>query len=283
MVIKDIVKRPLLRGLNAYLKWKREQKWSKQASQWRKKISYKETESICDTSQYLILAPHSDDEWIGCSQIISRFKNVVILNMDMPGGDSPEMHKDRYLEMHTLANKYNKELLTIGADKTQSLKDYICTIRPDFICLPHFFDWHPEHIKVMEYLRQALKVCEYNGEIMMYQVSLPLHPDFVNCIAPLDIKAFKQKWETFKKGYKTQTFISYPRFMANERINGALADSYAAEVYSIETSCNWLENFDTMLLSDAEIEDVKANLSDISLTRENVIKYKNARLLTAFH
>lgn len=278
MVIKDIVKRPLLIMLNAYLKWKREYNWSKQASQWRKKTSFKETESISDTSKYLILAPHSDDEWIGCSQIISRCKNVVILNMDMPGGDSPEMHKDRYLEMHTLAKDYKKELLTIGADKTQSLKDFICTIRPDFICLPHFFDWHPEHIQVMRYLRQALTECSYSGKILMYQVSLPFHPEYVNCIVPLDKKAFKQKWETFKEVYKTQTFISYPRFMSNERINGALSNTYAAEVYSVEEYCKWMESFESMLLSDAEKEDVKANLQDISLTRENVIKYKNARL-----
>lgn len=267
MVIKDLVKRPILRALNAYLKWKREQKWSKQALQWRKTISFKETESISDTSKYLILAPHSDDEWIGCSQIISRCKNVVILNMDMPGGDSLEMHKDRYLEMHTLSKEYNKELLTIGTNKTQSLKDYICTIRPDFICLPHFFDWHPEHIQVMEYLRQALKMCEYKGKIIMYQVSLPLHPDFVNCIAPLDIKTFKQKWVTFKEVYRTQTFISYPRFMANERINGALADSYAAEVYSVNESRKWLHDFEFMLLSNEERNKVKLNLSDISIIR----------------
>lgn len=273
MVIKDIVKRPLLMVLNVYLKWKREQKWRKQASQWREKISYKETESISDTSKYLILAPHSDDEWIGCSQIISRCKNVVILNMDMSGGDSQEMHKERYLEMRTLANKYNKELLTIGTDKTQSLKDYICTITPDYICLPHFFDWHPEHIQVMEYLHQALKASEYKGKIMMYQVSLPLHPDYVNCIVPLDKKAFKQKWEAFKKIYKTQTFISYPRFMANERINGSLSDSYAAEVYSVEVSCRWLESFESMLLSDAEIEDVKANLPDISIIRSLIATF----------
>lgn len=275
----NLIKRPIIAVLHSFSKWKREHLWHKQTRYWRKVLSPKETASIDNVSRYLILAPHSDDEWIGCSQIITHCENAAILNMDMPGGDSKEMHEERFGEMSLLANRFNRLILTVGENKADSLVEIIASIKPEYICLPHFFDWHPEHIQVMQYLRQALTQVSYNGKILMYQVSLPMHPDLANCIAPLDKKAFKQKWETFKEVYKTQTFISYPRFMANERINGALASSYAAEVYSKSDVKQWLGVFEVLLLTSVELEEARGNLQDISETRKNVMKYLNARTM----
>ena len=275
----NLIKRPIIAVLNSFSRWKRELLWCKQTRYWRSVLVPKSMDSMDTASRYLILAPHSDDEWIGCSQIITQCENAVILNMDMPGGDSKEMHKERFGEMGLLANRFNRLIMTVGENKAESLAEIIASLKPDYICLPHFFDWHPEHIQVMQYLRQALTQVSYSGKVLMYQVSLPMHPDFVNCVVPLDKKTFKQKWEIFKVVYKTQTFLSYPRFMANERINGALDNSYAAEVYSKNDINQWLGGFEVLLLTSSEIEEARNSLQDIAVTRKNVMKYLNARTM----
>lgn len=265
-----MIKRLLLKEYNAFLKYRRECKWRKQTRYWRRVINQKDTLRIDENARYLILAPHADDEWIGCSQIIKKCKNVIVLNMDMPGGDSEEMHQTRYRELSALAAKYNKPLLTIGTYKSDSLRELIETNKPDYICLPFFFDWHPEHIQVMQYLREALENVSFAVKIMMYQVSLPLHPKVINCSVPLKKSDFLDKWNVFEEIYKTQTKIAFRRFMANEQINGALDGSYASEVYCVMTKEEWIDNFDKFLLSDKETQDVKIELQDISITRNKV-------------
>lgn len=275
-----MIKSLLIKVYNFYLKKKRELEWLRQVHYWRKRIPFKETKPIDNDASYLILAPHSDDEWIGCSQIIKTCKDVIILNMDMQGGDTEEMHRTRYLEMETLASKYGRRLLTVGNEKEISLAEIIAEVKPDFICLPFFFDWHPEHIRVMKFLNQALLNSLYQGRILMYQVSLPIDSGFVNVSAPMSKEELGDKWSTFKETYKTQTMIAYKRFMANERINGAISGAYAAEVYvALEVSA-WHESLDKLLLTPCEIDEVKSNLMDLTLTRNNVIKYVDKRRIS---
>ena len=49
--------------------------WKKDAKFIRKTLSEKELLTIDKQARILILAPHSDDEWIGCSQIVRFFPN----------------------------------------------------------------------------------------------------------------------------------------------------------------------------------------------------------------
>ena len=67
----------------------------------------------CDTQlhkgEILIIAPHSDDEWIGCSQLLLNYEDCVICNMDMEGGDDPDIHIQRLRETESLANLFNKK------------------------------------------------------------------------------------------------------------------------------------------------------------------------------
>lgn len=265
-----MIKRLLLKAYNAFLKYRRESKWRKQTRYWRGVINEKNTLRIDENARYLILAPHADDEWIGCSQIIKKCKNAIVLNMDMPGGDTNEMHQIRYREMSTLVSKYNKTLLTVGQDKVGSLRGYIDEEKPDYICLPFFFDWHPEHIQVMQHLREALLGVPYDGKVMMYQVSLPLHPDVINCSVPLNKKDFMEKWNVFEEIYKTQTKIAYKRFMANEQINGALDGSYASEVYCVMNKEEWERNIDVCVLTEKEVDEVKVSFQDITYVRNQI-------------
>ena len=64
--------------------------------------------------------------------------------------------------------------------------------------------------------------------------------------------------------------------MANEQINGALANAYAAEIYVVNPSDAWLNMFDYLLTSE-EKEIIKNNLSDITFVRDTVNRFLNRR------
>ena len=62
-------------------------KWHIQTIYLRRSIACHLTQTNELKGKILILAPHSDDEWIGCGQLIVDHSNdVVICNMDMSGG-----------------------------------------------------------------------------------------------------------------------------------------------------------------------------------------------------
>lgn len=276
MCLPSIIKKPILTVLRSYHKYKQEKVWKQQTKYWREKISPKQLMNIPHYEKILILAPHDDDEWIGCSHFIRNYQNAFVCNMDMDGGDTSEMHAVRLQEMKNLASMFGREFITIDKDKTTSLKKIVLEKRPDYICVPCFFDWHPEHIQVMNILKEVLILSKYSCQVVMYQVSLPIPPSLCNMVIPFNYRTFEYKWNTFVNVYPTQIKIAYKRFMANEQINGALANAYAAEVYVVNSSNDWLNMFDYLLTSE-EKEIIKNNLSDITFVRDTINEFLNKR------
>ena len=176
----------------------------------------------------LVLMPHSDDEWIGCSALLRVGVARTVMNMDMPGGDDASTHSLRRREAERMAEHYGYELLQYSRD---TLKGLLQT--PDVVvAVPCFIDWHPEHHQVMDLFRDAADDVDFLGDVLMYQVSLPMPDVLVNAAMPLSRDDLKEKWLLFYKTYKTQRFMQTKRFEAHERIAGAFCGAYAAEVYS---------------------------------------------------
>lgn len=276
MYLPSIIKKPILTVLRSYHKYKQEKVWKQQTQYWRGKISPIQLMNIPHYEKILILAPHDDDEWIGCSHFIRNYQNAIVCNMDMDGGDTSEMHAVRLQEMKNLASMFGREFVTVDKDKIITLKKIVLEKRPDYICVPCFFDWHPEHIQVMNILKEVLILSKYSCQVVMYQVSLPIPPSLCNMVIPFNSRVFKYKWNTFVNVYPTQTKIAYKRFMANEQINGALANAYAAEVYVVNSSDDWLNMFDYLLTSEDK-EIIKNNLSDITFVRDTINEFLNKR------
>lgn len=221
----------------------------------------------------LILAPHSDDEWIGCSQIIKDNTDVLICNMDMDGGDTQEIHAIRYQEMKSLANKYHRPFSTVNANNREcGLLKIIQDYQPEIVFLPFFMDWHEEHIQVMNMLKR-ISASVKGFQIGMYPVSLPMLRNYITCYKPLNKSALKAKWAEFLNTYKTQTFIPWKRFLSNERIYGACVNQYAAEVYSIMPIEQWTELLKDHLLTDEQKKNLKNNLNKISKVRKMMEKF----------
>lgn len=225
--------------------------------------------------KYLIVLPHADDEYIGCDQLIKSNAECMIVNMDMPGGDTSEMHALRYNELKEYVHSLNKRLVTIKDNKASGLHDIISKNQFDIICVPSFFDWHPEHFKVMGYLRDALIMLgtkANNIKIAMYQVSVPLIPRYINFALPMTKEAYLNKWDVFSKYYKTQSYIPIKRFGANERINGKLLGSYAAEGYIIMTVDNWERSLGNVQKLDMT-SILRNNINDLSAIREHLVRF----------
>ena len=239
----------------------------------RVKSEYVDIPVLNTDCKILILAPHSDDEWIGCSQIIKDNLDVSICNMNMNGGDSKEMHAIRYQEMKSLADKYNRSFFTVSTNNREyDLLRIVQDYRPGIIFVPFFMDWHEEHIQVMNMLKRVSESVE-GFQIGMYPVSLPMLPNFITHFKPLNKTALKDKWDVFLNMYKSQTFIPWKRFLTNERISGACVKQYAAEVYSIMPVEQWVESLDHHLLTDEQKKCVKRNLNKISKVREMMRKF----------
>ena len=97
-------------------------KWSFDVLFLRKSTKKKKEQPKEISGKLLVLIPHADDEWVGCSQLLCDENiEVILLNMDMRGGDEEELHSHRREELQLIANKYNRELITIGYDKEQTL------------------------------------------------------------------------------------------------------------------------------------------------------------------
>lgn len=247
-------------------------KWFIQTFYLRNRNVYSEVCYNDIKGKVLILAPHSDDEWIGCSQLmIDDSIDVTVCNMDMPGGDSLELHQMRREEMELVAHVCSREIMTLNEEKIKSLKCVIENVRPNFICLPFLIDWHSEHRKVMGFLSQLSLYTQLNDvKIIMYQVSVPIPLFFINYVKIMSYKRWRNKWSFFKQYYSTQTYIPYIRFSLNECVNSNITRrrTIAAEVFSIMSFSRWQDYYIKSSRFEERIKSLVNCISDLFLIRK---------------
>lgn len=264
--MREIIKRII----GYYCHHRQVRNWKHEASNEAEKIIVNTRLQQFFDGRCLILIPHSDDEWIGCSRIISGNNEVVLCNMDMDGGDTPQIHKERYAELNEVANKYGRMLITIKENKTDELKCAIQKYNPDYIFLPHYIDWHPDHIKVMKILYDAIcNLGQLDCHVVMYQVSCPIVHGITHAI-PLNKDQWVQKWDFFKCNYKTQLKIPYKRFSLNEVINGNYIQAYASEIFCEVNDVEWMKIIRDNLPTDEQIAGLKSCLGSITKMRNYI-------------
>ncbi len=232
----------------------------------------KEVNSFNMSKKIVILIPHADDEWIGCSQIIVHTNDVVLCNLNMPGGDTTELHMRRFEELKLISEKYNSRLLNLEYSNLENeLTQVILAEKPELIFVPFYYDWHEEHVKSMQCLCKCLgnigekKIKKIR--IAMYQVSVPIPNRWINFALPMRKNEFYNKWQTFDTVYKTQVSLPWQRFRYSELINGRLCNNYAAEVFSVLDCKVWCDFLEKELLNPNEKRMIKQNLQDMIAVR----------------
>lgn len=249
---------------------KREYEWIRDYSIWRRMLPMTNVKELTD-EKILILAPHSDDEWVGCSQLLINKKNdVTVMNMSMNGGDSTSVHLERFKEMKKVSEKYKYTLETVEKDKYYSLKKYMKTSDVSIIMVPCYFDWHEEHIEVMHILDKIATEIGYDGHVAMYQVSVPIPYQMITNGSLMKKKVARNKWKLLKDYYPSQRYLKTRRFFLNEKINGAVASAYAIEGYCLMPYKKWSYNLKKYALDDEEKNCLKSNLQHIGVIRDEL-------------
>lgn len=227
----------------------------------------------------IILIPHSDDEWIGNSMLIRNEKELELVNLDMPGDDSMDLHLARRLEMSAIASLYNHRIYDLKKDKVSSLVSILNRNPISQVFVPFFFDWHEEHIEVMCILKDALESANdiLDIQIAMYPVSCPLPLELMNYGENMSREDWVKKWTLFKKYYPSQITIPYKRFAINDKISGSSVGCFAIEPYCVVTAREWLDMYTNYLLSESEKSKLKQNLNNIKKTRNLINKFYTIR------
>lgn len=243
----------------------------------RNQISFKRNVISLSRGVKLILLPHVDDEWIGCSQIINNYPNVVLCDMDMPGGDSQYIHKKRKEELKKLCDTKRISSILLDNNKVGKLTEIIKETGCSEIFLPYLVDWHPEHLKVHDIVASVLDNINSEMTIIMYQVSVPISDDHINFVIPMNKQTLINKWNLFRYFYPSQKHLPSRRFLLQERINGAYVGAYAAEVYCAKNKKEWLSAKRSFALSLCDHNSFVSNLNNIYEMR-NLVKRVGSNL-----
>jgi N-acetylglucosamine malate deacetylase 1 len=160
----------------------------------------------------LVLAPHMDDETIGCGGTLARHvragatARVVFLTDGRAGGTRAqglEAAARRSAEDELVATRKEEarralEILGIRAvtfldaadgmlaeDRgvAARLGEILCAERPELIYVPHFIEQHPDHSAANRVLFDALRAVPLDAQVLAYEVWTPLFP---NCVVKID-------------------------------------------------------------------------------------------------
>lgn len=161
------------------------------------------------SAKVLVLAPHMDDETIGCGGTLARHVaagadvTVVFLTDGRQGGQASlesSLGATRRREAELALRELGVGKLVFfdasdGALTDQAsglavrLRELLGELRPALLYLPFFLEEHPDHRAASEVLRGAMQGIELDFECLGYEVWTPLFPNcFVNIDETLELK-----------------------------------------------------------------------------------------------
>ena len=223
--------------------------------------------------KYVILIPHSDDEWIGCSTLISNPRYEVLLcNTNMSGGDSDKVHNIRYEEMLTVVDRFGRKLISLGSNKLNDLQTLISEEKPSYVMVPCIYDWHDEHFQVMQLLAD-LDSSYKSFKVFMYEVTVPIPREIITHRNTLNKHEWREKWEIFRSVYITQKYFPWKRVAYNEIVNGCYTGDYACEVFVCLTYEKWKDYFKSSIPTEEWKKRIKNSVNSITDINHTILQY----------
>lgn len=154
----------------------------------------------------LVVAPHPDDETLGCGGSIVLHRRagheVTIVTMTDGRGSAVTTPAARRLESmaaaEVLGGTWRRLDLPEGAwglDRgTDQLAAILSDVRPDLVYGPSCIDYHPEHVKVAVALGRALTATSSRSRVRAFEIGVPLTPVLANCRMDVEpVRAIKQQ------------------------------------------------------------------------------------------
>ena len=234
---------------------------------------------------YLIIAPHADDELVGCYQLIieEHRSSIHIFYCGLTGSnEDPENKKTRDAEISSFCENKSVNLITAEGDLQNSLLRTIDRVAPSVILLPPLIDWHTEHRLTHLLVHNALKESPVKPEIALYQVSVPHEKKQITHSIPITKDQQNQKWRDFSHFYRSQKNMPIKLFRCHERISGSYSGVYAAEAFMLIRFKDWEKSL--AFIQEEKNAELLNNLyrpsfsitaihrgKEISLIRDNLI------------
>lgn len=166
----------------------------------------------------LVIAPHPDDESIGCGGAIclhaKRGERVTVVYLT--SGELGLKHLPRDRACRTREREAEKAARILGvstchflrlpdwftggniSDATRKLAPLVKRARPELIYLPHADEWHPDHKAALPIVRGALKAGDASRlrpTLRAYEVWTPLldydHVEDITAVMPRKLRALR--------------------------------------------------------------------------------------------
>jgi LmbE family N-acetylglucosaminyl deacetylase len=209
--------------------------------------------TLANNARVMVLAPHSDDESIGCGGLILSYPQQmeVVCLTDGSRGD-PSIPRDTLIAIreqelaNALAFAGVKKFHFLGiADQGMAQGyDRFATLdltQIDYVCVPNFLDQHPDHKAVTLLLQRLLKEKPYNPtlNIVFYEVwgALPVW----NTYTQLDDQLLAQKHQMISHFVSQTKQINYAERLTGLHIyRGIVVGLPAVEAYLVMDSADFL-------------------------------------------
>lgn len=192
----------------------------------------------------LILAPHADDEWIGCSRALQRSEKSTVYYFNFLGKNySSANEKTRLEEIRKLSKIFSFELII--SENREDYSDFqklITDKNYSAVFIPFPLDWHPEHIKVNDIAQEIISKSGKNFNLYFYHISVPIpEVDIRYSYLPLSGSEAKEKIKVFDENYVSQKNTPIRRLVLQNKIWAQGQKFYAAEMYARFQIIEWKE------------------------------------------
>lgn len=214
-------------------------------------VIYPKPLKINNTDKILILAPHADDESIGCGGLLLKYaKQCVVVCLtdgrlgdpNMPMNELMRIRKEEFIGAMNFSKVKDFQFLNLQDGNLINEFDKFSKIdfeNFDFIFIPNILDQHPDHKAVGIHLAKLLKSKKIKSKICMYEVwnALALPNSYI------DISDITEKKKEMVSLYQSQTkHIDYQnRILSLNNYRGMSVGAEFAEVYSCVSATEFLE------------------------------------------
>jgi N-acetylglucosamine malate deacetylase 1 len=164
----------------------------------------------------LVIAPHPDDESIGCggSLCLHARRGDALAVVYLTSGELGLKHLPRTKAWLTREREAKKAARTLGVARSfflrlpdwfvgnnsdraaKKLGPLLKRLRPDLVYLPHANEWHPDHKAALPIVRAALKSAGVSRPVLLaYEVWTPLaeydHVEDISVVMPRKLRALR--------------------------------------------------------------------------------------------
>jgi len=197
-------------------------------------------ELIFSKKKVLILAPHQDDEVLGCGCFIqqgieegNKIKCVFMTDGSMSTDsinketlakirkiEALEVAKKLKMELPEFLNKGDGVLDSNDIDASKKIAEIIDKFKPDIIMFPYFMDGHSDHSATSGILINAMELIKNNARLFAYEINSPI--SVYGITHYVDCTSYMSRKSDILKTYKSQT-MSFGTVLLMNKLNGILA------------------------------------------------------------